>query len=66
MEHGRWVIERLQSGWRYGEKRDPSNKLSPFLIPWEDLSKEVRGYDCNAVRAWPARLAEAGLQLSRP
>ena len=32
MEHGRWVVERLQEGWRYGSRRDPEKKVSPYLV----------------------------------
>jgi hypothetical protein len=66
MEHGRWVVERLQSGWRYGAKRDPANKLSPYLVPWHELSDGVKDYDRTAARSWPGMLGEAGLQVRRP
>jgi ppGpp synthetase/RelA/SpoT-type nucleotidyltranferase len=65
MEHGRWVVERLRSGWRYGAKRDPAKKLSPYLAPWASLSEEVKGWDRNAARCWPAVLGAAGLRLVR-
>jgi hypothetical protein len=65
MEHGRWVVERLQSGWRFGPERDPAKKISPYLIPWSKLVKEQRNWDRNAVQGWPRILAEAGLQVRR-
>jgi hypothetical protein len=65
VEHGRWIIERLQSGWRYGAKRDPANKRSPYLVPWSKLSDTVKGYDRGAVASWPGVLAQAGLRLVR-
>lgn len=65
MEHGRWIIERLQSGWKYGSKRDSVNKISPFLVPWQDLSEEVKDYDRNAVRNWPALFGKIGLKICK-
>ena len=65
MEHGRWIIERLQSGWRYDAKRDPAKKLSPYLVPWSKLTEEVKEYDRTAVASWPGVLAKAGLRIVR-
>jgi ppGpp synthetase/RelA/SpoT-type nucleotidyltranferase len=65
MEHGRWVVERLESGWRYGRNRDPEKKQSPFLVPWTELTEEQRDWDRNAGREWPRILAEAGLEIVR-
>ena len=65
MEHGRWVVERLESGWRYGTARDAAKKESPYLTPWDKLSDEEKEWDRNAVRAWPGMLGGAGLRVSR-
>lgn len=65
MEHGRWIVERLRSGWKYGSKRDAINKISPFLVPWKDLPDKVKDYDRNAVRNWPALFSQAGLEIHR-
>ena len=37
MEHGRWNVERLLSGWRHAEAKDVVKKLSPYLVPWNKL-----------------------------
>ena len=63
MEHGRWVVERAQSGWQYGPERDPTNKRSPYLAPWNQLTPQIKGYDREAVKLWPKVLAEAGLAV---
>jgi ppGpp synthetase/RelA/SpoT-type nucleotidyltranferase len=65
MEHGRWVVERLRSGWRLDNQRNSAKKLSPYLVPWRQLSEEVKSYDRNAVCSWPATLAAAGLEIAR-
>jgi hypothetical protein len=64
-EHKRWITERLQSGWRLGPK-DTERKLSPYLIPFADLPKDIADFDRDAVRQIPAALALVDLQAIRP
>jgi len=63
MEHGRWNVERLRDGWRYGPAKDIEKKISPFLVPWEKLSEEIKEYDRDAVRKIPKNLAKIGLEI---
>jgi ppGpp synthetase/RelA/SpoT-type nucleotidyltranferase/predicted NUDIX family NTP pyrophosphohydrolase len=65
MEHGRWNVERLNSGWRYGEKKDEERKVSPYLVSWQNLPETVKVYDRQAVQTWPRILAQAGLQVRK-
>ena len=60
-EHDRWVAERRRGGWRPGP-RDPERRTTPYLVPWEELSEEIRGYDRLFVRQLPRLLASVGLQ----
>ena len=62
-EHGRYVVERLKKGWVYGTKRDPNNRISPYLVPWKDLPDDVQEYDRKAIRDFPKVLADAGLEI---
>ncbi|MFA7173696.1 MAG: RyR domain-containing protein [Kiritimatiellia bacterium] len=67
MEHGRWNAERLQNGWRRGE-RDDAKKLHNCLVPWTDdktLTPEIKGYDRQSVEKFPEILAKAGLEVIR-
>ena len=68
LEHGRWNVERLRDGWRYGPVKDEQNKIHPCLVPWDvlpDGETGVKKYDRNAVRAFPEILARAGLEVYR-
>jgi hypothetical protein len=68
LEHGRWNVERLQNGWRFGP-RDDARQLHSRLVPWDKLSdgpNGVRRYDREAVRAFPEILAKAKLEVYRP
>lgn len=51
VEHGRWVAERLISGWRPASVRDNKLQLHTDLAPWSALSEELRGRDGVQVRA---------------
>jgi RyR domain len=62
-EHRRWMNERTAKGWRHGTVRDNERKLHPDLVEWEYLSEDSRDTDRSAVRAIPAHLAAAGLQI---
>lgn len=63
LEHERWVDQRLRDGWTPGPK-DVDERLSPYLIPWSELSEEVKEWDRRAVRGIPAFLARTGYQVS--
>jgi hypothetical protein len=64
MEHGRWNVERLTNGWRFGP-RDDKHKRHPSLVAWQELPERIRGYDRNAVRAFPEVLAVQGFEVRR-
>ena len=68
MEHGRWNVERLRNGWRYGKDRDDDNKLHDCLVSWAQLpdgEDGVKKYDRFSVRKFPEILAKAGLEVRR-
>lgn len=65
MEHGRWMAERLQAGWRRGTPKDVARKTSPYLMPWWELDEDVKEWDRVTVRQIPQLLAEVGLQVRR-
>ena len=65
MEHGRWVVERLDGGWRPGPQRDVRRKISPYFVPWPALSEDVKNKERQMVRHIPTLLAAIGLQVSK-
>jgi ppGpp synthetase/RelA/SpoT-type nucleotidyltranferase len=64
MEHGRWNMERLRDGWRFGP-RDDARKLHDCLVPWPQLPEDIKKYDRAAARSFPSILAKAGLEVYR-
>jgi voltage-gated potassium channel Kch len=66
IEHERWVNERLQQGWTFAPgPKDLDKRTSPYILPWEELSEEIREYDRNVIRALPMALARAGFQMRK-
>lgn len=63
MEHGRWNVERLLQGWRYGPVKDIDNRRSPSLIPWRDLKPHVQQWDIDAITNFPKTFSEVGLEV---
>ncbi|MCP5246106.1 MAG: NAD-binding protein [Burkholderiales bacterium] len=57
MEHDRWIAEKLLDGWQptTGEK-DTARRLSPALVPWNDLPESERQKDRDAVANIPQLL----------
>jgi hypothetical protein len=65
IEHERWVSERLLNGWVYGKKRDVKKKISPFLVPWNELEEKVKELDRQTVRELPNLLAQTNFEIYR-
>lgn len=54
MEHDRWFAEKLLSGWRYTEGcKDNDLRLSPSLVPWNELPEIERQKDRDTVEHLP-------------
>lgn len=43
--HRNWMQEKLNAGWKYGERKDPQAKLHPCLVDYKDLSDEHKAKD---------------------
>lgn len=64
-EHARWVIERMCSGWKPGERRNVAQKISPYLVSWDELPAVIQERSRRVVRQLPAILAEIQLEIQR-
>ena len=65
MEHGRWNVERLRDGWRFGSPRNSDKRIHDCLLPWSALPEKIRDYDRQSVRCFPEILAQAGFEIYR-
>ena len=48
-----------------GEVKDVERKRSPYLVPWSELSEDVKDQDRNFVRELPGLVMEAGFRVKR-
>lgn len=62
-EHERWMEERCRSGWKRGPKKDIKKKITPYLVPWEDLDDDIKEEDRSPVRNLPKYLAKIGYTI---
>lgn len=61
-EHEAWMQERLSRGWTLGE-RNVEKKTSPYLIPYSQLSEEIKDYDRDAIRHIPLLANRIGMAI---
>ena len=62
IEHERWMRDKLADGWRPG-KFDRDMKLTPELVPYDELDDETREIIRRSLRAVPMYLREIGYEL---
>lgn len=62
-EHNRWMAQLYLNGWKYSEKRDDKKKLHTDLIPYDQLSEDVKDWDRDAIRNIPKLLSKLNLKL---
>jgi hypothetical protein len=59
LEHGRYNYERLSAGWQLGE-RQVLRLVNPSLMPWDNLTDQVKQWDRDSVCNIDPALAQAG------
>ena len=66
-EHNRWVQEKLDQGWRWGQERDAEARTNPYIVPWEELTPQemLERYGENADRVGPGPMPEATREWDR-
>jgi 2-oxo-4-hydroxy-4-carboxy--5-ureidoimidazoline (OHCU) decarboxylase len=62
-EHNNWVQERSSSGWMYAEVKNIEKKTSPYLVPYEDLTEDVKDLDRDIIRNIPELLSLIGMAV---
>ena len=66
VEHDRWAADMARNGWRYAPgAKDPVEKTSPYMVPWNKVPPEIQEYDREAIRDIPEVLARVGLRIVR-
>ncbi len=61
-EHDAWMRERLALGWTLGE-RNVELKKSPYLVPYDELTEEIKELDRDAARNIPILADRIGMAI---
>ena len=64
-EHDEWVKERGVSGWVYGEVKNIEKKISPYIVPFDKLTGEIKDLDRDTIRNIPELLGMIGMSIYR-
>jgi hypothetical protein len=64
-EHERWMREKIETGWRYGELRDDARKIHPSLVPYDQLSEPEKEKDRYTILQIPEILSLIDFQIYR-
>jgi len=62
-EHDEWMRERFGYGWTFGEVKDVEKKVSPYLVPYDELSEEIKNLDRDTIRNIPVLLGMIGMAV---
>ena len=62
LEHEAWMRERVASGWTAGP-RSAENKTTPYLVPYSELTEEIKDFDRDAVRNIPKLADRIGMAV---
>jgi len=63
--HMIWVEEYVKRGWKYGEEKNVDEKLTPYLVPYEQLDEKIKQLDRDVVKNIIPLLDSIGLAVHR-
>ena len=63
--HEVWSENRMKEGWTYGEKRDDLKKVTPCLVPYEELPEMEKAYDRNTAFSTLKYIVSLGFKISK-
>jgi len=64
-EHEAWMEERVRNGWSYGAVKDTERKVSPYLVPFDELDEAVKENDRDTIRNIPNLLGMIGMKAMK-
>ncbi|MBC2580050.1 RyR domain-containing protein [Clostridium sp. DJ247] len=64
-EHKRWLLQKKEAGWKYGDIVDEEKKTHPSLVPWDNLSSNNKNKIFEDIKSWPEILADSNFKIER-
>jgi len=62
-QHTVWMHERIDNGWRYGEKPSSVSKTHPMLRPWHELPEKYKNIDLRTPQVFLEELKRMGFTV---
>lgn len=63
--HELWAQGRMNEGWTYGPERNDAQRITPLLVPYEDLPEEEKAYDRNTAIGTLKFIISLGFKITR-
>jgi len=63
--HEVWAQHRIAEGWKYGAKRNDTEKLHPCLVAYEDLPESEKDYDRNTAMETLKVIEKLGFRIEK-
>jgi hypothetical protein len=63
IEHDRWMNERIQQGWQYGDEEDNENMTNPLLKHWDELIGDEKNGNINDIHRFLEIMEEHDLEV---
>lgn len=63
--HDVWAAGRLSEGWRYGPQKDAERKITPALVPYDQLPESEKDYDRNTAIQTLKLIVKLGYTIAR-
>ena len=63
--HEVWAQNRMAEGWVYGPERNDTERISPCLVPYEELSEEEKAYDRNTAFSTLKYIVSLGFEIKK-
>ena len=57
--------ERRKNGWEFGAEKNVEQKQSPYMVPYDALTEDVKDLDRDTIRNMEPLLRSVGLAICR-
>ena len=63
--HDLWAQSRINEGWTYGPKRNDDLRVTPCLVPYEELPQKEKNYDRNSAIGTIKYILSLGFKITK-
>ena len=64
--HDVWAAGRISEGWSYGAQKDAEKKITPLLVPYQELPESEKDYDRNTALETIKFMVKMGYHIAKP